>query len=77
MEVADSSLAFDQQQKVPLDVASGLSEVWLVNLVEKKVTAYRKPEGTAYSETVDFIAGQSMPLPGFPGKSIAVADIGL
>lgn len=75
--MADSSLAFDKQQKIPLYAACGLSEVWLVNLIEKKVTAYRKPEGTAYSETVDFIAGQSIPLPGFPGKSIAVADMGL
>ncbi len=77
IEVADSSLAYDRQAKIPLYAASNIPEVWLVNLIEKKVTIHQYPEGSTYLETTDLFPGDTLPIPGFGGKSIAVADIGL
>jgi Uma2 family endonuclease len=77
VEVADSSLALDRQAKIPLYAACGLPEVWLVNLVEKKVTVYQQPDGSAYGRVTDVLPGQTLPVPGFPEASIAVDSLGL
>ena len=77
VEVADSSLAVDRQAKIPLYAACGIPEVWLVNLVEKKVSVYRQPDGNAYAEVTDVHAGQVLPVPGFPNALIPVDSLGL
>jgi Uma2 family endonuclease len=43
VEVADSSLRFDRERKIPLYAKAGIPEVWLVDLVEKNLMRYRKP----------------------------------
>src|SRR5947208_322206 len=35
VEVADTSMAFDREEKMPAYGASGISEVWILNLPEK------------------------------------------
>ncbi len=54
IEVADSSLDYDREQKVPLYAAAGVAEVWLVDVGKKQVTIYNAPSsgGYGYSRTV-------------------------
>jgi len=43
IEVADTSLDFDRDVKVPLYAQSGIAEYWIVNLPERIVKVHREP----------------------------------
>lgn len=77
IEVADTSLTFDRNAKIPLYAAADIPEAWLVDLIANEITVFRKPEGAVYQEREVFKTGQSIPLPGFAGTGIAVSDLGL
>lgn len=49
VEVADSSLGFDQSVKLPLYALSGIPEVWIVDLPMNVLTSYRTPDGGNYT----------------------------
>ena len=55
IEVADTSLAYDLNVKVPLYARSGIPEVWVVDLERECVHAFRDPAGGAYEtrETIE------------------------
>jgi Uma2 family endonuclease len=44
IEVADSSASYDRQVKIPLYARHGIPEVWLVDLQQKRLQAYRNPD---------------------------------
>lgn len=48
VEVADTSVGFDQEVKLPVYAQAGIQEVWIVNLVEDKVEVYTQPVGEKY-----------------------------
>jgi Uma2 family endonuclease len=50
VEVADTSLEFDREAKLPLYAEAGIPEVWLVNLKENLLEVYRDPRGGRYRE---------------------------
>ncbi|MCE2424069.1 MAG: Uma2 family endonuclease [Pseudomonadales bacterium] len=50
IEVADSSLAYDRQQKMPRYAAAGVPEAWLVDVRARSITVYTGP-GTGGYET--------------------------
>ncbi len=50
VEVADSSLRFDQNVKLPLYSRAGIAELWIVDLQRRVLYAYRNPDGDAYGE---------------------------
>jgi Uncharacterized protein conserved in cyanobacteria len=50
VEVADTSLEFDREVKLPLYAEAGIPEVWLVNLKESLLEVYRDPRGGRYRE---------------------------
>jgi len=49
IEVADSSLRFDHDDKVPLYARHRIPEVWLVDLRAKRLVRYRNPERGVYA----------------------------
>ena len=49
IEVADSSLRFDRDDKVPLYARHGIPEVWLVDLKAKRLVRYRNPQQGVYA----------------------------
>ena len=75
IEVADSSVEFDQQVKIPLYAKSGIQEVWLFNLRDQCVEVYRSPVGESY-ETILILRGQQQVAPlAFPEVSLTIADL--
>ena len=75
IEVADSSLAYDREEKRRAYAATGIREFWLLNLVDDVLEIYRQPEGNAYREQLTIPAdGTATPL-AFPDVTIALADI--
>lgn len=48
IEVADSSLMYDRDRKVPLYACYGIPEVWLVDLNSSQLTIYLEPSQEEY-----------------------------
>ena len=67
IEVADSSIEYDREIKLPLYAQAGIQEFWIINLSESKVEVYRQPQtsGTYVSRT-DFSRGETLVSLAFP-----------
>jgi Uma2 family endonuclease len=48
IEVADTSLNYDINAKVPLYAAHGVREYWVINAVTLTTKVHREPSGSAY-----------------------------
>ena len=48
IEVSDTTLLKDRRVKLPLYAEAGISEVWLFNLVDKRLEVYTEPQGEVY-----------------------------
>lgn len=75
IEVADSSLTFDQNQKLRLYALHGIPEYWLLNLNDECLEVYRKPNGEVYAEKTTLRAGDTITLSQLNEISIRMADI--
>lgn len=75
VELADVSLRFDAECKVPLYARTGVPEVWLVDLNAAMVTSYRQPRDGSYDRQERFRRGQSLTIAALPSVSIAVDEI--
>ena len=75
IEVADSSLSFDQNQKLRLYALHGIPEYWLLNLNDKYLEVYRKPNGEVYAEKNTLRTGDTITLSQLNEISIRLADI--
>jgi Uma2 family endonuclease len=75
IEVADSSLAFDQREKLPLYARAGVEEVWIVNIPERQVEVYREPNFLEYVQTEILRTGKECRPAAFADISIPVAEL--
>jgi len=75
IEVADTTLATDRSEKVPLYAEAGIQAVWLVNLDKGMVEVYLNPMGKSYQEVHHAGRGQRLSLPGGLQGEISVAEI--
>ncbi|SJM93005.1 conserved hypothetical protein [Crenothrix polyspora] len=75
IEVADSSLKFDQTHKLRLYALHNIPEYWLINLNDNCLEVYKKPRGEVYVEKTILYAGDIITLSQLPDISIQVADI--
>jgi Uma2 family endonuclease len=75
IEVADSSLAYDQTQKQRLYALHGVLEYWLLNLNDACLEVYREPHGETYAQKTTLRAGDSVTLTQLPDIVIAVNSI--
>jgi Uma2 family endonuclease len=60
VEVADSSVEYDRDIKIPLYVGAAIPEVWLVNLTKDTIEIYTQPVGDAYREIRIVKRGESI-----------------
>jgi Uma2 family endonuclease len=75
IEVADSSLEFDREEKLPIYAEAGIAEYWIVNLIDDVVEVYRDPAGKSYRSHRLAKRGESLSLLHLPDVAIAVSDI--
>lgn len=50
IEVADATLSFDLDVKVPLYAVSGIPEVWVIEAESRRAHVFRRPDGGRYAE---------------------------
>jgi Uma2 family endonuclease len=74
IEVADSSLAFDQNQKQRLYAQHRIPEYWLQNLNDHCLEVYRRPHGELYEEKTTLRAGDSISLSQLPDITVQLSD---
>lgn len=75
IEVADASLFYDRDDKLPAYGRADVCEVWIVNLVEQKLEVYRDPNFTGYgSKTILRLGQQAIPQ-AFPDLAVDVAEL--
>lgn len=72
IEVADSSLKFDRDRKIPLYAQAGVAETWLADLTSGTIFAYRCPSPNGYLEVKRYRRGQEISPEAFPDQSFAV-----
>ena len=74
IEVADTSLEYDREVKLPRYAAAGIPEVWIVNLRAREVEAYDDPVGGAYRNRRVVTANGRVSPKAFPDVVLAVGD---
>lgn len=50
LEVAESSLEIDRTEKLAIYAKAGITDYWIVNLIDKQIEVYRQPLNQAYQE---------------------------
>ena len=75
VEVSDSSLAYDQEIKLPRFAAAGIPEVWIEDLQNDLLLVYRGLKGAKYTDTQTLRAGDAVSSVSLPDVSFRVADL--
>jgi len=75
IEVSDSTLAYDRQEKLPRYALAGIPEVWITNVDGETIEHYSEPQGNQYATKQTFKRGQTINVLALPQITIAVDSI--
>jgi Uma2 family endonuclease len=75
VEIADTSLARDQEEKLPAYARAGIAEVWIVDLNEQTIEIYRQPHFAGYGEKAILREGDKASPQSFPDAVVDVAEL--
>lgn len=75
IEVADSTVQYDCNAKLPAYGRAGVPEVWLINLPEQTIEVYREPHFSGYSSVTKLRAGETARTQVFPDVSIEIGSL--
>jgi Uma2 family endonuclease len=75
IEIADSSLAYDQDIKAPKYAKAVVLELWIVDLNDDMIWLYRNPSSKGYLDIKAYQRGEAMTLLAFPDITLTVSDI--
>lgn len=80
IEIADSSLKYDQEVKLPLYAEAGIADYWIFNLVENQLEYYSEPlhdfQGKfGYRKKLIYLANESVYLPCFPDLVLDLSKV--
>ena len=75
IEVADTTVHYDREVKVPLYASTGIPEVWLIDLARKAVEVYRQPSARGYREVLRSHASEPLRCALLPQVSLFPAEL--
>ncbi|HEY9638237.1 MAG TPA: Uma2 family endonuclease [Coleofasciculaceae cyanobacterium] len=75
VEVADTTVEFDREVKIPLYAKDGISEVWLVDINAQCLEVYRQPSPNGYQNIQKYYRGQSVFVQAFPEVSFTLDEV--
>ena len=75
IEVADTSVKYDREVKLPLYAQAGIPEVWLIDLQKGHIEVYARPQSGTYQQRVEVAADATFTSPTVAGLELAVADV--
>jgi len=76
IEVADTSLAYDRNVKLPLYAQAGIPEVWIVDIAGEIIERHTEPSGNDYRHTEKVRRGETFESAALPGLTLR-SDIAL
>ncbi|MEH2417187.1 Uma2 family endonuclease [Nostoc sp.] len=80
IEIADSFLKYDQEEKLPIYAEVGISDYWIFNLVDYYLECYNEPyqdlQGKfGYRRKLIYLPNESVNLPSFPDFSLDLSKV--
>lgn len=75
IEVADTTIEFDRDVKLPLYAKASIPEVWLVDINSQCVEVYRQPNAVEYQSVQVLERGQVATIQAFPAVAIEINEI--
>ncbi len=75
IEVADSSLKFDRQEKAALYARAGVPEYWIVNLAGRSIERCSEPTVGTYARVTPFRRGETIAPLAFPDVVLRVDEV--
>lgn len=66
IEVADSTITYDRDVKMPLYAANGIPEMWLFDLNQQIIEGYSQPSASGYKRSQRYEQGDTISLLAFP-----------
>jgi len=75
VEVSDTSLRFDRGKKAPKFAATGIAELWIVDLTGERIIVHREPGDRGYGEVQTLGRGEELSPRAFPELRLRVDDV--
>jgi Uma2 family endonuclease len=75
IEVADTTLAYDRQVKMPLYAKAGIAESWIINLTEEQIEVYAGLDDSTYQTIVNFRRGEEARSHTISNLVVSIADV--
>ena|SRR5215813_5025163 len=75
LEVAETTLRYDRDVKLPRYAAAGVPEVWIENVKREVLLVYRYPSGGAYATALEVRRGESISPAALPDVIFAVEQL--
>lgn len=75
IEVADSSLPYDRDIKLPLYARAGIPEAWLVDLEAGRLTRFSDPTADGYRQSEAIEALNAVPIAALPNLELDLAGL--
>ena len=75
VEVADTSLAYDKNVKLPIYARAGIPEAWVVDLREGRIDVYTRPGPRGNQTVCGFGPGEGIISETVEGLSLAVDEV--
>ncbi|MEX2156146.1 MAG: Uma2 family endonuclease [Gemmatimonadales bacterium] len=75
IEVADTTVAYDRDIKMPLYARAGIPEAWLVDLPADRIDVYRDPVGGQHATVRSVSRGDVLTVLHFPTVTLAADEI--
>jgi Uma2 family endonuclease len=75
IEVADTSVNYDRNVKLPLYVRAGIPEAWLMVLGKEVIEVHSQPKNGKYQKVQRMKRGKILTSPTIPGLCFRVEDL--
>jgi len=70
IEVADSTISYDRDVKMPLHAANGIPEMWLFDVNQQIIEGYSQPSASGYKRIQRYEQGDALSLLAFPDVTL-------
>jgi Uma2 family endonuclease len=75
IEVADTTVKYDREVKIPLYAEANIPEVWLVDVNQEIIEVYRNSLEGIYQDVQKLTKNQSLSILAFPDVSIHLSEL--
>ncbi|MBS3967405.1 MAG: Uma2 family endonuclease [Truepera sp.] len=75
IEVADTSLLYDRNIKMPIYARAGVVEVWLVDLLQRQITTFSNPSPQGYQSVQTKRSGDRLTPTAWPALTLSLDDL--